>query len=618
MRVTSGGRYLPLVDGLRFLAIMPVIVQHTSERLIRHTPVEFSTPIEQDQLAFLASRGTIGVFIFFALSGFMLSLPFAKYHLEGGKEVSIKQYFLRRFTRIEPPYLVWMTVFGLVLILQGAWAAGDMLPHWLASCFYIHNFVYGEYSVINPVAWSLEIEIQFYLLAPWIVGMFFSIKDARARQLALIASTFGFIALQHGMGWQYFPYKPTLLGQLQHFLTGIWLADCYLSHWRKKESRHLAWDFAFIPALLLMAYTWTEEFGKSLLFAVAMAAVFTAAFRGRFFHNILQFRWIAVIGGMCYTIYLTHLPLLELQMKFTNQLTIGKHYLPNLLLQLTIALPIIFTISAVFYLLLEKPFMQLKAPYFKGLVQTYTAMLPPFLRLQPLKKALVRVGASFSFLFFLFLPKNLVAQDEFNFRLPPLDTLIKKAIEKSPSLRSQDVWIETKKEEWKVEKKSWADLVTVGGTALFGTNTVLDYQQTTVNSEYISVDRRSAIYNAGLTLRFSLGDVLTRGDKAHIKRLDYEKAQADRQVIEWQIREEVLVRYDRFEASYRMLDIEAQNVEAIRMALEVAKKYFEEGSLEVSEYSTTLSRFATAQKQFEQAKLSAKHDYRMLLEIAGL
>ena len=63
-RVTSSGNYISEVDGLRFIAIMPVIIQHLSERLIKNTPIEFATPIAQDQLAFLASRGTIGVFIF--------------------------------------------------------------------------------------------------------------------------------------------------------------------------------------------------------------------------------------------------------------------------------------------------------------------------------------------------------------------------------------------------------------------------------------------------------------------------------------------------------------------------------------------------------------------------
>jgi peptidoglycan/LPS O-acetylase OafA/YrhL len=615
-RETTGGQYLPLVDGLRFLAILPVLVQHTSERLIEHTPVSFSTPVEQDQLAFLASRGTIGVFLFFAISGFMLSLPFARHHLQGAKSPSLKHYFVRRFTRIEPPYLVWMSVFALVLLAQGAWTAGDLFPHWLASCFYLHNFIYGEYSVINPVAWSLEIEIQFYLIAPWLVGLFFSIKNARSRQWVLLGSIFGFVVLQHAMGWQYFPFKPTLLGQMQHFLVGIWLADCYLTRWQKSPSANTGWDWVVVPALLTMAYTWTEELAKSMVFGAALMVVFIAAFRGKYFSQLLRNQWVAIIGGMCYTIYLTHLPLLELQMIFTKNLTLTTHYLPNLLLQLAIGLPLVLATSAVFYLVLEKPFMKqmplrsiLDFPVLKSFFMKNTSMAKaPVFNYKKLLTMVLMLGSSAAF-----------TQTEIpDFQVPPLDTLIKLAIEKSPVLRSQDVWIQTKSKEVSLEKKSWANLVSVGGTALLGTNNVLDFQQTTTNQEYISLDRRSAVYNAGVTLRVSLGDVLNRADKVDIKRLEWERSQADRVTLEHQIREEVMVRYDRFQADLYLLDLESQNVEAMQLALEVAQKYFEEGNLPASEYTTVLAKSIAAKKQLEESKLAAKHSYRMLREIAGM
>ena len=64
-RNTGGKKYLAEIDGLRFLAIFPVLIQHLSERMIRNFSGEFSMPIEQDQIAFAISRGTIGVFIFF-------------------------------------------------------------------------------------------------------------------------------------------------------------------------------------------------------------------------------------------------------------------------------------------------------------------------------------------------------------------------------------------------------------------------------------------------------------------------------------------------------------------------------------------------------------------------
>ena len=147
---------------------------------------------------------------------------------------------------------------------------------------------------------------------------------------------------------------------------------------------------------------------------------------------------------------------------------------------------------------------------------------------------------------------------------------------------------------------------------------MLDYQETVTNSEYISIDRKSAVYNAGVTLRLSLGDVLNRSDKANIKRLEWERAQVDKVSVENQIREEVMVRYDRFQADLRLLELEAQNVDAMRLAMEMSQKAFENGNLAVSEYSTVLSKNIAAQKQLEEGKLAAKHSYRMLREIVGM
>ncbi len=622
-RETANGQYLPLVDGLRFLAILPVIVQHTSERLIKHGTVEFAAPVEQDQLAFLASRGTIGVFLFFAISGFMLSLPFAKHHLEGTKSPSLKHYFTRRFTRIEPPYLVWMTVFALVLLAQGAWAVGDLLPHWLASCFYLHTLLYGDYSVINPVAWSLEIEIQFYLIAPWLVGLFFSIKNAQQRQWILLASIFGFIALQHLLGWQHSPFKPTLLGQLQHFLVGIWLADSYLARWSKSPAAHWKWDLVVLPAAFVMAYTWTEEFAKSWVFALSMLLLFVAGFRSQFFQRFLNNRWVAIIGGMCYTIYLTHLPLLELQMLFTKHLTLTNHYLPNLLLQLAIGLPVILGAAAIFYLLLEKPFMKKTLPNFGW---AFAAAKSFFAKQMMVRKALIANPAIENskklvvVVAMIFLGGRVAAQDSLTaaYQLPPLDTLVKIALEKSPELRSQDVWIEIQSQEWKLQKKTWMNLVSVGAATNIGTNNVLDYQQTTSSAEYIAVNRQSAVYNAGIAVRISLGDVLTRSDKNNIARLEWERAQTDRLILEDKIREGVIAYYDNLQAALRLLVLEAQSVETQRLAFEVADKYFREGTMKVEDYSSMLSKLHSAEKLLLSSQIEAQKAYRQLREFVGI
>src|SRR5687768_7994733 len=68
-------------------------------------------------------EGGYGVSIFFMISGFILSLPFAKNHFDkrpDRKPISLKRYYLRRLVRLEPPYLIALIIFfiGNVWVLQ--------------------------------------------------------------------------------------------------------------------------------------------------------------------------------------------------------------------------------------------------------------------------------------------------------------------------------------------------------------------------------------------------------------------------------------------------------------------------------------------------------------------
>lgn len=355
-RITKSGAYIPEVDGLRFLAILPVIIQHLSERLIINYPVDLSLSAEANYLIYYTSRGTIGVFLFFALSGFILSLPIASQLLNNRLDFSLKKYYTRRFTRIEPPYIFWMTVFLIVLLIQGNIVPGELFKAWLASVFYLHNIVYQGYSIINPIAWSLEIEIQFYLIAPFLAMLFFSIKAQFKRRLILLLSIFGVISLQNYFGWSHLPFKLTLLGQAHHFLLGFLVADLYLSGDLNKWKSHW-FDWLGMASFYIMMISWGEEYYKSLIFSAAMFVLFIAAYKGPLLNKLFNNKWIITIGGMCYTIYLIHLPLLELQFRLTRSLIVFESLGLNLLIQLVIGLSLIGMVTIVSYLLIEKPFM---------------------------------------------------------------------------------------------------------------------------------------------------------------------------------------------------------------------------------------------------------------------
>ena len=98
-----------------------------------------------------------GVELFFAISGFILGVPFASHYISNAPKVKLKQYFLRRLTRLEPPYFLSLLVWMAAQWVSARRPVSDMLPHFAAHMVYLHNFIYGAFAgPVNGVAWSLE------------------------------------------------------------------------------------------------------------------------------------------------------------------------------------------------------------------------------------------------------------------------------------------------------------------------------------------------------------------------------------------------------------------------------------------------------------------------------
>jgi acyltransferase-like protein len=146
-RETTSGRFIPELDGLRFVAIAMVILYHLNGYLIAKTTF-YEHDATSDWLCRAALVGNHGVELFFVISGFILALPFAAHHLKQARPVSLRAYYLRRLTRLEPPYFA--TIF-LLMLLSAVMTRTIALPlngHLLASLFYMHNLMYGTFSPV--------------------------------------------------------------------------------------------------------------------------------------------------------------------------------------------------------------------------------------------------------------------------------------------------------------------------------------------------------------------------------------------------------------------------------------------------------------------------------------
>jgi peptidoglycan/LPS O-acetylase OafA/YrhL len=362
-RVTSTGRYIPEVDGLRFLAIASVFFFHLRAYIGNKSSVAWAGDYHDDWLSRLTHLGNAGVPLFFMISGFILSLPFASHRLRGTEPVRLRAYFTRRLTRLEPPYLLSLTAFFLLLRVVNRAPWSRIVPSYLESAFYLHNLVGDESNVINGVAWSLEVEVQFYILAP-LLALVFAVSRTSVRRLLIVAAA---VAAAVGQ-WFWIdlqnPGPESLLNYLQYFLAGFLLADVFLVEFCGRTGLHcgpgggVIWDACGVVALALAGWLWSDPNVARFTAPILFMLTAVSAFQGRWVRGVLSYPWVTAVGGMCYSIYLIHYQMISLVGRFTKDLPISHHFWVSLLAQsVVVGLPTLAA-SALFFILVEKPCMR--------------------------------------------------------------------------------------------------------------------------------------------------------------------------------------------------------------------------------------------------------------------
>ncbi|MGA2887378.1 MAG: acyltransferase [Terracidiphilus sp.] len=360
-RVTRDGQWIPEVDGLRFIAVFAVILVHLLNELSLRSGRIIAIEHNYWFLARVIGDGGRGVRIFFVISGMILALPFARHFLLGAKSVSLSKYYLRRVTRLEPPYIASLVLAALLLAVYQHGFSQGFVAHALASAFYQHNLVYGRQSSINGVAWSLEVEIQFYVLAPLIM-QFYRIRSKGLRRVLMLVSILSIPLAQIPFQSSWSRVELSILYYLQYFLMGLLVADIFVLDLQKMRSSWL-WDVAGVAALGVIFVTASTGFCVQGLMPLPIGVLCVAAMRSHGLRQVFANQWVAVIGGMCYSIYLLHNLIIAVLFKVTRYAIIpGAVFFVNYLIQLLLtALPAV-AICAVFYLLIERPCMDPKWP----------------------------------------------------------------------------------------------------------------------------------------------------------------------------------------------------------------------------------------------------------------
>ncbi len=167
------------IDLLRFFAALSVVFYHYA---FRGYAADGLSLMAYPSLAPLAKYGSLGVELFFMISGFVILMTVAHGNLKG--------FVVSRIARLYPAFWACCTITFATIILIGAPKYSASLSQYLINMTMLSKFV--GVPAIDGVYWSLFVEMRFYAL----IAIVLFIRKIDQTQLLLMFWLTGSIILE--------------------------------------------------------------------------------------------------------------------------------------------------------------------------------------------------------------------------------------------------------------------------------------------------------------------------------------------------------------------------------------------------------------------------------------
>jgi peptidoglycan/LPS O-acetylase OafA/YrhL len=331
--------YLPTLDGWRAVAISLVLFCHM------RLPHNF--------LAGVSSYGAVGVDLFFAISGFLITFRLIEEFRISGK-ISLQAFYIRRFFRIIPPaltYLGCMALLGLLLKLVpmnfGQIAAAALFFRNYDSMGIERGWYTGHF-------WSLSVEEHFYLLWPGLL-VWCGLNRGRflAPLLACGVAIWRFLDLRHEWVASVIPSIKDSVARSDYRLDGL-LWGCALAFlWQSPRARgrikricNPVSLMVFVAGICLLLWRQPPGNVAALALLLPLCLCCTISRPHWWLARLLDASPVAWLGRISYSLYLW------------QQLFLPTRDLPFALLpiqQFPLNLALAVAAAAASYYLLERP-----------------------------------------------------------------------------------------------------------------------------------------------------------------------------------------------------------------------------------------------------------------------
>lgn len=287
---------MPALDGIRGIAILLVMASHLG----------------------WAPGGLLGVDVFFALSGFLITTLLLEERFANGG-VDLRAFYMRRARRLLPGLVAMLLVVSIAYVMVGHWRH---LVYPLAALLYVPNLVrvVSDHTFPHGLGhtWSLGEEEQFYFIWPAVL-----IWLLRARRPAMIArGLLGaalLVAVWRLASWQIFGFTAHTVEspdtRSDALLLGCAFAAARFAGVRLPRLSRGSGVLALVGIILIaVVVDRGPNAGVELMAALPAVAVLSVAVvaaaiePGSWAARLLAVRPLSGLGVISYSVYLWHLP----------------------------------------------------------------------------------------------------------------------------------------------------------------------------------------------------------------------------------------------------------------------------------------------------------------------
>jgi peptidoglycan/LPS O-acetylase OafA/YrhL len=369
--------YFKNLDGLRFVAALMVILQHLSDYK-RNKP---GIPNLEGNL--VSNLGSHGVTLFFVLSGFLIfSLLFVEKKFTD--TIQVKSFYVRRMLRIWPLYFGF-GILSIVFTDKMLTLLGNPINTPVGeNLLYLFTFSVNLqliFAVVNKgiieLYWSVCIEEQFYLFAPWLVkkgnnflmislvligvgiGSKFLLEYLITKEIIqanqhinplYTFTTCWFDAFGLGILAAYFYFNKNIYNKIRSVIEN-----------KSVQATVLIFTFLYVTDILPRPKLITNYFFSTIA-CLCFAYIILAAATGKFIFN-LETPFLKRMGKYSYGMYVLHATVIQLVLIFFLKYFSKENLLVYEIIFPLLSVALVILLSGLSYELYEKRFLKMKKSF---------------------------------------------------------------------------------------------------------------------------------------------------------------------------------------------------------------------------------------------------------------